>query len=133
MNIQLAETIIITDRHKYFPVIDTLCFLSKNLYNSALYEIRQYYFNNKQYLSYNNLNKQFSNDNNIDYRALPYTQMSQQVLKQVDKNFISFFKGIKAIKNAGKHVHIPKYKDKETGRNLIVYTNQCFKYNSKRN
>jgi putative transposase len=30
-----------------------LCFLSKNMYNVALYNIRQYYFTEKKFLGYN--------------------------------------------------------------------------------
>lgn len=27
----------------------------------------------------------------------------------------------------GKKVRLPHYKDKEKGRNVVIYTNQCFK------
>ena len=27
----------------------------------------------------------------------------------------------------GKKIRLPKYKDKDNGRNIVVYTNQCFK------
>ena len=47
----LAERHIIKQNNKHYKELDNLCFLSKNLYNSALYSIRQYYFQNKKYLN----------------------------------------------------------------------------------
>ena len=55
------------------------------------------------------LDKLLSSTKNIDYSAIPYRQSAQQILRNVDKTFKSFFKGIKADKNKGKHVRIPKY------------------------
>jgi len=127
MKIQLTQQIIINDKHRYFSMLDELCFLSKNLYNVALYNIRQQYKLDKTYLNYYKLNKILSESNNIDYRALPYTQTSQQILKQVDKQYSSFYNALKSPKMKGKHIRLPKYKDKENGRNIVVYTNQCFK------
>lgn len=64
---------------------------------------------------------------NLDYFALPYIQITQQILKQIDSIYTSFFRSIKSIKMKGKRVHIPSYKDKDNGRNIVVYTNQTFK------
>ena len=41
--IQLTQQIIIHHKHRYFSMLDELCFKSKNLYNYALHQIRQYY------------------------------------------------------------------------------------------
>ena len=127
MKITLVQTIVITNKHKYFACLDELCFKSKNLYNAALYEIRQHYFNEKKYLNYYSVNRTFSETKNVDYIALPYVQMAQQVLIQVDKCFASFFKAIHSPKMVEKKIRIPKYKDKKNGRNIVVYTNQVFK------
>ena len=43
MKIQLTQQIIISNKSSKFAPLDELCFLSKNLYNVALYNIRQYY------------------------------------------------------------------------------------------
>ena len=43
MKIQLTQQIIVNNRRKEFLPLDELCFLSKNLYNVALYHIRQQY------------------------------------------------------------------------------------------
>ena len=126
MKIQLTQQIIITQRHKYYAGLDYLCLLAKNLYNVALYNIRQQYFKDKTYLNYNALDKLLYS--NVDYKAIPYRQSAQQILRSVDKTYSSFFKGIKSDKNKGKKVRLPRYKDKEKGRYVLVYTNQCFKY-----
>ena len=127
MKTQLTQQIIISDKSSKFAQLDKLCFLSKNLYNVALYHIRQHYKETGKYLSYSKLAKQLSDKNNLDYRAIPYAQSAQQVLRQVDKQYKAFYSSIKSKKMKGKKVRLPKYKDKETGRNVFVYTNQCAK------
>ena len=126
MKLQLTQQIIITQKHKYYAGLNYLCLLAKNLYNVALYNIRQQYFKDKTYLNYNALDKLLYS--NVDYKAIPYRQSAQQILRSVDKTYSSFFKGIKSDKNKGKKVRIPRYKDKEKGRYILVYTNQCFKH-----
>ena len=126
MKLQLTQQIIINQKHKYYAGLDYLCLLAKNLYNVALYNIRQQYFKDKTYLNYNALDKLLSY--NVDYKAIPYRQSAQQILRSVDKTYSSFFKGIKSDKNKGKKVKLPRYKDKEKGRYVLVYTNQCFKH-----
>ena len=120
---KLTEKHIISKGHIYYDKLDRLCFLSKNLYNATLYAIRQHYFNTKKYLSYGNVNKQFVLEDNHDYRQLP-AATSQQVQRQVDAMFRSFFRAIKSPKMKGKTVHIPGYKDKIDGRYVVTYTGQ---------
>lgn len=127
MKIQLTQQIVVSNKSNKFAQLDELCFLSKNLYNVALYHIRQYYKETSKYLSYNKLTKILSDLNNIDYRAIPYAQSAQQVLRQVDKQYKAFYASIKSKKMQSKKVRLPKYKDKENGRNIFVYTNQCAK------
>ena len=117
----LSERHIIKKTNPLYSELDTLCFLSKNLYNSALYTVRQYYFENKKYLSWVNINNNFVKDKQIDYYALP-CKVSQQTLKMVDQNMKSFFTAIKAKKSKAK---LPKYLDKAKGRFLVTYTNQA--------
>ena len=127
MKLQLTQQIVVSNKNSKFAQLDELCFLSKNLYNVALYHIRQYYKETNKYLSYNKLTKILSDSNNIDYRAIPYAQSAQQVLRQVDKQYKAFYASIKSKKMQCKKVRLPKYKDKENGRNIFVYTNQCAK------
>ena len=124
MKIQLTQQIIVSNKSNKFAQLDELCFLSKNLYNVALYHIRQYYKETGKYLTYNKLAKTLSDSNNLDYRAMPYAQSAQQVLRQVDNQYKAFYASIKSKKMQGKKVRLPKYKDKENGRNIFVYTNQ---------
>ena len=121
----LVERHIIKRNNIHYKELRNLLHLSKNLYNATLYEIRQYYFQNKKYLSYIDINRKFALENNIDYRALP-AQVAQQTMRMVDKNFKSFFesrkKGIKA--------KIPKYLDRQ-GYFELIYTNQIFSNKSR--
>ena len=50
MNLTEKEIIYPTDER--FDLIKELCHLSKNLYNAALYDVRQYYFETKLYRSW---------------------------------------------------------------------------------
>ena len=127
MKIQLKQQIIINNRHRYFSILDMLCLKSKNLYNYALYQVRQHHKETAKYLSYYDLNMALSAEDQIDYRSLPYTQCAQQVLIQIDKQYKSFYRAIKSVKMKGRKVRLPHYKDKEKGRNMVTYTNQCFK------
>ena len=130
MKIQLTQQITISNKSNKFAQLDELCFLSKNLYNVALYNIRQYYKETGKYLSYNKLAKTLSDSNNVDYRAMLYAQSAQQVLRQVDNQYKAFYASIKSKKMKGKKVRLPKYKDKENGRNIFIYTNQCVKFSN---
>ena len=112
---------------KIYEEVDLLCWKSKNLYNSGLYEIRQHFFNTGKYLNYYELDKLFKNNNQKDYRNLP-TKSSQQTLKLLDKNFISFFNAYKDYKvNPHKYLgkpSLPKYKDKGKGRYIVKFDYQ---------
>lgn len=118
----LSERHIIKQSNNYYKELDNLCYLSKNLYNSALYAIRQHYFNTGKYLNKFELINQFTKNNQPDYIALP-RKVSQQIIYQVDQNFKSFFNSIKS-KNMNHKISIPKYLDKN-GRFEVIYTNQA--------
>lgn len=124
----LVEKHLIKNNHVNFAEIDKLSFLSKNLYNAALYAVRQHYFETKKFLNYNQLQKLFQNSNNSDYLALP-RKVSQHVLLQVHRTFISFFEALKVFKKDPSKFQgvpkLPKYKDKSKGRNLLIYTSQA--------
>lgn len=99
-----------------------MCFLSKNLYNQALYRIRQHYFNTKEYLNYYSNVKQLTKEKQPDYVVLP-AKVVQWVVKQVDQNFRSFFASLKS-KKANHKVSIPKYLEKNS-RYMLTFTNQA--------
>lgn len=125
----LTERHIIRKSNPLYKELDKLCFLSKNLYNSALYAVRQYYFENKKYLSWVNVANMFTKDKQADYYALP-CKVSQQTIKMVDQNMKSFFAGLKA-KNS--KARLPKYLPKEKGRFMVIYTNQAISHKELKN
>ena len=121
---RLVEQHIIKSNHKYYKELKNLCRLSKNLYNATLYEIRQYFFENKKYLSYPLIDKKFKETKNIDYKSLP-AQTAQQTMRAVDSSFRSFFKLLN-MKNKGlynRNISIPHYLRKNSYFTLF-YTGQ---------
>lgn len=103
-----------------YKALRTLCRLSKNLYNEALYSIRQFYFAEHQYLRYES-NYHFCKDSE-NYKIL-HTDIAQQTLKVADRCFKSFFALVKKVK-AGTYqfnlVSLPKYLEKEGWFSLII-------------
>ena len=119
MELTLVEKHQIKYHSKAHKECDKLCFLSKNLYNSTLYAIRQHYFNTKKYLSYPEVNKKFAFNNQPDYRALP-AKVSQWTQKLVDQSFKSFFALLKT-ENLNWRPRIPKYLHKIKWRQMVFY------------
>lgn len=119
---QLVEQHIIKKSNPLYKELDKMCLLSKNLYNQSLYRVRQYYFENKKYLTYANNVNILTQEQQVDYISLP-RKVSQWVCKQVDQNFKSFFASLKS-KNVNHKVRMPQYLDKN-GRNILTFTNQA--------
>lgn len=111
----------------YKDELSSITSLSKNLYNSGLYAVRQYYFENKQFLNYHKLNNLFVEQKQQDYYQLP-AKVSQQTLKLVEQNFKSFFGSIKI--NDGKKKRIPKYLKKDS-KFITIWTNQAISFKKK--
>ena len=125
---RLVERHVVKDGSKEYKILDELCYLSKNLYNATLYRVRQTYFkNDRTYLTYPTLQKQFQDENQHDYRSMSI-KAAQQTMRMVDQNFRSFFMAIKDYKQNPKKYKgkpkIPKYLDTEKGRFLVTYTSQ---------
>jgi putative transposase len=123
---KLVERHIIKSNHRFYSEIDRLCFASKNLYNYANYLIRQSFIFEKTYLNYNTIQKTVQGTE--PYRALP-AKVSQQILMILDKNWKSFQAAHQSYyqhpeKFLGKP-KLPKYKHKEKGRNVVIYTTQA--------
>ncbi len=123
---QLVEKHVIDRNDPRFAIIDDAAFKSKNLYNAALYMVRQAFIFESKYLNYNEMDKCMKAHE--AYKALP-AKVSQQVLKLLDKNWISFFEALKAYREDPSKFtgrpKLPKYKHKTEGRNLLVYTMQA--------
>lgn len=117
-----VEKQIIKPTHKYYNQLDELCLLSKNLYNTTLYEARQYYFENNSRFSAYDIIRKFTKENQKDFRALPAV-VSRYVIQLVEKNMNSYFKLVK-LKQKGKFtnkVKLPNYLNKKTGRQIVHY------------
>ena len=108
----LVETTIIDEKNEYFDNLIDLCIKAKNLYNATLYDIRQTFFKTGKYKNYNAVNKDFSKQNNPDYRALN-SHIAQFIQRRVDSNFKSFFSNNQNYKSGDSKIKpgIPKYKD----------------------
>ena len=136
---RLVEQHIIKKSNSMYKEIDEISFLSKNLYNRANYVVRQEFIStskqkeegkvsNANWIRYNQLQKQLQNKKDYDYSKLP-AKVSQQVLKLLDKNWVSFFQSIRDWKkNTSKYLgkpSLPKYKHKTKGRGVLIYTIQA--------
>lgn len=126
----LTEQHVIKHNDPRYAIIDAAAFASKNLYNAANYEIRQAYIFEGCYLSYNEIDKRMQSHE--AYRALP-AKAAQQVLRQLDQCWQSFFAARKAYRqDPSKFLgepKLPRYKDKAQGRNVLIYTNQAISRN----
>jgi putative transposase len=123
---QLVEQHVINKHDPRYSVIDEAAFKSKNLYNAALYEIRQSFIHEGKYLNYNEMDRRMQSHE--AYKALP-AKVSQQVLVLLDKNWIAFFEARAAYEEDPStftgRPRLPKYKHKTEGRNILVYTVQA--------
>ena len=97
-----------------------LSHIAKNLTNEAIYNVRQYYFNEGKYLNYEkNYVLLKSSDN---YKMLN-SNMAQQILKEVDGSFKAFF-GLLRLAKKGKHsfkdIKLPHYLPKDSYTTLVI-------------
>ncbi|GCA95437.1 RNA-guided endonuclease InsQ/TnpB family protein [Microcystis aeruginosa] len=122
---KLVERHIITKSHPCWSEIDHYAFLSKNLFNLANYHYRQYFFENSQKLSFNQLYHLVSKTS--DYLALP-TKVSKQIIRRLEQAWISYFAAFRAWKKQPEKFlgkpKIIKYKDKTKERNLLIYSQE---------
>lgn len=71
-----------------YNILKELCHTAKNLANEAIYNVRQYYFTEGKYLNYEKNYKLLKDS--LNYKTLN-SNMAQQILKEVDGSFKSFF------------------------------------------
>lgn len=106
-----------------YKLLREMCQYANNLYNVSLYSIRQHYFNEKKFLSYESNYHECKNNENY---ALLQAGVAQQTMKVVDRSFKSFFNLIKKCKTGDYRYHdvkIPHYRKKGGCFNLILSTN----------
>lgn len=122
----------LTERHVIkvgtveFKEYDAICFLSKNMYNSALYALRKHFFETKMLKHKFQLSKEFQEQNQPDYRAM-FVRSAQQIIGITHQSMKSFFALIKAKKSGSydKPIKLPKYLPKN-GRQVVIYDNKAF-------
>jgi putative transposase len=96
-----------------------LCHLSKNMFNVGLFNVRQYFFQERRYLRYEGNYHHSKGNENYDLLA---TDIAQQTLKVVDRSFRSFFKLLQ-LKQRGEYtakVNLPGYLPKDGHFLLII-------------
>ena len=124
--IERVERHLIYFNNKYYKILDDFCFKSKNLYNFANYQVRQEFIHNGKWIRYNELFSIVKNGE--DYKNLG-SNLGQQTLRLLDKNWNSFFKAIKGWKrDRSKYLGMPKlprYKKKD-GRCFLGIDNIKF-------
>ena len=121
----LVEKHIIKRAHKLYNECDMICFKSKNLYNYALYRIKNEIEKENKYDILNNPYNYLKESES--FCELPQ-KVSQQTLMMLQTNIKSFYKSIKQYnKSPDKYKakpEFPKFKHKTLGRNVINYTYQ---------
>jgi len=103
-----------------YMTIRKLCRTAKNLFNEAIYNVRQYYFTECEFLKYEKNYTLLKNSPN--YKALN-SNMAQQILKEVDGAFKSFFGLLKLVKQkkyAFTGCKLPHYLPKDGYTTLII-------------
>lgn len=125
--------------HKFFHIIDDLCWKSKNMYNYGNFIVRQEFVKTSKekeeglretaiWIQYNKLFDMVKDSE--PYKELG-SNVGQATLRKLDKNWKSFFKASKEYsKNPSKYLgrpHMPKYLPKENGRYECDLDNNKFK------
>lgn len=103
-----------------YRTLRELCHTAKNLANEAIYNVRQYYFAEGEFLKYE---KNYTLLKNSPNYKLLNSNMAQQILKEVDGSFKSFFGLIKLAKQdryAFKDCKLPHYLPKDGYTTLVI-------------
>ena len=103
-----------------YYTIKELCHIAKNLTNDAIYNVRQYYFAEGRFLKYEKNYVLLKSSEN--YKSLN-SNMAQQILKEVDGSFKSFF-GLLKLAKQGKYslkdCRLPHYLPKDGYTTLVI-------------
>lgn len=103
-----------------YKTIKELCHIAKNLTNEAIYNVRQYYFTEGKFLKYE---KNYALLKSSENYKLLNSNMAQQILKEVDGSFKSFFGLLKLTKQgkyAFKDCKLPYYLPKDGYTTLVI-------------
>lgn len=106
-------------KEEYLILLD-LCHTAKNLTNEALYNARQYYFENHKCIPYNDNCKLLKTSEN--FRILN-ANVAQHIIKEVDLSFQSYFALLKLAKQGlypKEACQLPKYLSKDGLTTLVI-------------
>lgn len=125
---QLVERHLIDRNDPRWAAIDQAAWRAKNIYNAANYLVRQAIIFGGHYLNYNAVEKRFKQRDLLPDQQLPL-KVVQQVLKQVDHAWQAYFRALADWRDQPERFpgkpRLPQYKDKASGRNLLIYTAQA--------
>jgi len=106
-------------KYEYHTLLE-LCHYAKNLFNEALYNARQCFFRESRYLNYYEYYALLRNSDNC---KMLNSNMAQQILKEVDGSFKSFF-GLLRLAKKGRYsyrdIRLPQYLKKEGYFTLVI-------------
>src|SRR5690348_11628743 len=126
MPMQVVEQHVIGKSDPRFAAIDAAAFKAKNLYNAANYLVRQVFIFEQRYVGYAELFHLLKHHEACT--ALP-RKVSNDLLRQLDKNWRAFFAALAAWKEDPSKFtgrpKVPRYKDKTKGRFLLIYDLQA--------
>ena len=105
--------------------LSSMCHVSKNLYNTTNYMMRQEFFHEKRVKTTNyDMNHALKDD--LNFMVLP-SQTAQQTIGMVYRNWKSFFRSLKEYRKVPSKFtgrpKIPKYL-KKNGEYLLLFSNQ---------
>lgn len=126
IKVNRVERHFINKNNKNYKLIDELCYKSKNIYNYANYIIRQEFIDNNSWIRFYDLCKIIKDSE--PYKELG-SNVGQQTLKVLDKNWKSFFVAIKDWNNhPQKYLGKPKLPNylKKDGRFILGITNNKY-------
>ena len=105
-------------------ILDRLCYHSARLRNTGVYNARQYFFEHKAYIGKKELSSETRKNENY---GMMITDMADQTINHVDRDFRSYFGNLKSLKEekaetpeTKRKVRLPKYLDKDGIWSLFV-------------
>ncbi|MHA2215239.1 MAG: hypothetical protein ACXACY_04860 [Candidatus Hodarchaeales archaeon] len=110
---------------KSLPIFVDLCTRSKNLYNRATYQVRQEFFLTGKWLQYTTLYHKLKHEPvYLALKEISDSYLPQQVLRQVEQTWRSYFNALKVWKNEHSRFlvrpRLPGYKAKD-GFNMLSF------------
>ena len=127
----LTSQTIIKPSNIFYNMFDEFCFKAKNLYNVALYHLRQAYFEKRFSPNYNSMDKMLKQEKSNDYTEMPMASSAQWTLMNVFQDWKSYKESVKSYQKTPEKFlgkpKMPRYLHKTKGRAVVYLTNQNVK------